>query len=244
MKLKCYISFVLFLITSFSWASISFDDAIQLIEKKKYTQGSEILDSLIQKDPYNAAYYYNYGFSEYHAGNIGKAIWSFEKTLQLDPKNDHVLHNLELCSQKLELPGYQPIESTFMRSLYKFGSNSWAVVGLILIVVVALSLIRYKKASIKQRKTILVATPVLFIFMLFSLYVSYAAKEYQTHSDFWIVTDKNVATYIDVNATGPVKIGEGNRVKEVGKVNEEFSQFELPNGQLTLLKTTQGLKKL
>lgn len=244
MDLKRLLSFLFIMLTIISWSSPDFDKAKKLIDSKKFESASSILDSLIQQDPDNLSYFYNYGWIEYNRGKFGNAIWNFEKALQLNPKNNQTILNLELCHQKLDLPLYTPIHSTFMRSLYQFGSNSWAAIGIGLIIIISLVSIRYRKLSVKQRKIVLYTMPVSLILTILVMFISFAAKEYRTNSDYFIVIDKNIPTYMEEDVTGPVNLSEGNRVKQVEILNENYSRFELPNGQMMLLKTTEALKKL
>ncbi len=46
--------------------------------------------------------YYNLGNAYYRIGNIGNAVWAYEKGLRFDPRNSDLKHNLDLANTRVK----------------------------------------------------------------------------------------------------------------------------------------------
>lgn len=70
---------------SSSAKSGSFDEAVQLVKKRKYKQAIPILDQLIAKNDKNAYYFYERGYAYLKTYKYKQAAADFTKTIELKP---------------------------------------------------------------------------------------------------------------------------------------------------------------
>ena len=64
-------------------------------EDEKFIQAARTYERLLGSAEH-ADLYYNLGNAYYRMGEVGHAVWAYEKGLQFEPRNDDIKHNLEL----------------------------------------------------------------------------------------------------------------------------------------------------
>ena len=77
-----------------------------LYNESAYDSAAVVYESIINKGYSSATLFYNLGNTYYKIGNYPLAIYYYEKSLKLDPKNEDTKHNIEIAqafiSDKIE----------------------------------------------------------------------------------------------------------------------------------------------
>lgn len=70
-------------------------------EDEKFVQAARTYERLLGNVEH-ADLYFNLGNAYYRMGEVGYAVWAYEKGLQFEPRNDDILHNLELVNTRVK----------------------------------------------------------------------------------------------------------------------------------------------
>lgn len=70
-------------------------------EDEKFVQAARTYERLLGNVEH-ADLYYNLGNAYYRMGEVGHAVWAYEKGLQFEPRNDDIKHNLELVNTRVQ----------------------------------------------------------------------------------------------------------------------------------------------
>ena len=70
-------------------------------EDEKFIQAARTYERLLGSAEH-ADLYYNLGNAYYRMGEVGHAVWAYEKGLQFEPRNDDIKHNLELVNTRVQ----------------------------------------------------------------------------------------------------------------------------------------------
>ena len=86
-----------------------------LYNESAYDSAAVVYESIINKGYSSATLFYNLGNTYYKIGNYPLAIYYYEKSLKLDPKNEDTKHNIEIAqafiSDKIESVKYPGLET-------------------------------------------------------------------------------------------------------------------------------------
>ncbi len=69
-------------------------------DEEKYVQSARSFERLLNMVEH-ADLYYNLGNAYYRMGEVGYAVWAYEKGLQFEPRNRDIKHNLELTNTRV-----------------------------------------------------------------------------------------------------------------------------------------------
>lgn len=100
-----------------------------------YAKAVDYYTAIVEQGKHSSKLYYNLGNSWYKQNRLGKAILNYNKALLLDPGDEDTRYNLAMANARIvdkidSVPEF--FFKTWMRDLAMFfGSNSWAVLGLI-----------------------------------------------------------------------------------------------------------------
>ena len=70
-------------------------------DNEKYVQAARSYERLLNSVEH-ADLYYNLGNSYYRMGEVGHAVWAYEKGLQFEPRNRDIKHNLEITNTRVK----------------------------------------------------------------------------------------------------------------------------------------------
>ncbi len=118
--------------------SAKLKQAETLYANQKYDSAALIYQQLIDDDKMEAfELYYNLGNTYYKLNEIPSAILYYEKAAKLQPQNDDLQYNLELCNRMIP-DRLEPVPQLFFvqwyRNLYNAMSvDSWAYLSVLLL---------------------------------------------------------------------------------------------------------------
>ncbi len=111
-------------------------------DDEKYVHAARSYERLLNSVEH-ADLYYNLGNAYYRMGEVGYAVWAYEKGLQFEPRNQDIKHNLELTNtrvkDRIEIPeGFVLLDwynafknSQTVNDLLLWGSVFLLIVGLV-----------------------------------------------------------------------------------------------------------------
>lgn len=97
-----------------------FNRAVQLFEDGKHKSAAEHFEILLEGEVESPVIYYNLGNSYYKSGELGKAIWSYERALLLNARDNDVRWNLDLARKQLQDKAESELYPGFLRWAYQY----------------------------------------------------------------------------------------------------------------------------
>ncbi len=88
-------------VQALSHADSLFLEANQLYSNQYYSEAVSLYDQLINRGYSHTNLYYNFGNAYYQLGELGNAIWAYEKGLELRPQDDDLQFNLKVANARI-----------------------------------------------------------------------------------------------------------------------------------------------
>ena len=183
--------------------------------------------------------FYNLANAQYRLGEIGPAIYNYNRALKADPKNTEASHNLELANRQvidkfsaLPQPAIQRIFADVSKIL---SANSWVFLGLIL---ASLAVIFWFVFLFKSRKSwILTLVVIALICGGIGLLIGYG-KTQQDAQQFGVLIAANsyVKSAPAAEATDLFVVHEGTKMRVLDTF-EGYAKITLPDGQPGWIRT-------
>lgn len=209
-----------------------FQKANKKYAENQYKEALTLYEKIIHSYP-SFELYFNAGNAAYKSGQIAKAVLYYERARKINPVNEDLLYNLHqayrLIPDKVE---YITDPTLPTKVIYLLNGNSWAVTGLVLLLIGSAGLLLYFFSSLLIWRKVGffggIAIALLGMFMLIPAY-------YQWHrwndQDSGIVMAE-VATVFnepDQTAKKMFNLHEGTKCKILKKQNNMY-YIALPNG--------------
>lgn len=124
-----------------------FDKANAMYQEEQYEAAEALYDSIVASGQISAELYYNLGNAQYKNGKIAPCILSYERALQLQPKDADIQYNLELVQQHV-VDELDEVDVFFLKKMMHNwrraqSSDFWATASLIAFVIVLITFIIY-----------------------------------------------------------------------------------------------------
>lgn len=228
----------------------SLDSANAAFARGDYQKSFRLYNTIIEEGNFkNPDLYYNRGVAAYRKGELGSAIWSFEKCLLLDPGHEDAQYNLSLA-RELITDRIEPIPDFMLKRIYKgllfsFSTNGWAWMLFAFAWLSVLGFLGfYWMPQSLLRKGLLLVSAVSFVLMLLSAVLSYQSYRERHIQQEAIVMSPNV--YVksapEEGSADIFVIHEGLKVSYDEQI-EQWIRISLPDGKVGWLKEDQ-IKKL
>jgi tetratricopeptide (TPR) repeat protein len=193
----------------------SFDDGLKAANEKNYKQAIHEFEKIVKEQPQNSAAFYNLGNTYYKNNAFGQAIWAYEVSIKLNPKNTEAPVNIELCYRELTNGNsWQPSISGLQRLIYGIGSTTWAILSIIFSCLITYSIF----SLLKKKNTPWKRFHVMALFGETTLFIGFliaanSSANYPANHDFGIITSKTSPCYLEETAkTADFVINEGAKV--------------------------------
>jgi len=181
----------------------SLQSANEAYENEEYKLALDGYAQLLADGYSSTSLFYNAGNAYYRTGEIGEAIWAYEKSLKIDPSNKDAQGNLKFVNQKTEdridnsLPG---IGAWLQSILFGPYINLWSWMSILSSCLFAFSLVIYFTAKGTRRKKFGLLLGGIFGFIL--LFTTITAHQHKIY-----ITEQTQAIIISPQAevkTSPV----------------------------------------
>lgn len=208
-----------------------------------YASAIQIYENLLKKGE-AAEVYYNLGNSYYKAGDIAKAILSYERALLLQPGNADIRANLEIARSKT-IDKVVPVPEIFFVSWAKslincMSIDAWAKLGVVffILLLVSLYLFFFSKQSV-WKKTGFIAGLVLLAFVILSNVFASQQKSELTNRNDAIVLSPSVTVRSTPSDSGTSLfiLHEGHKVEIKDNSMREWKEIRLEDGKVGWVPT-------
>lgn len=208
-----------------------------------YASAIQIYENLLKKGE-AADVYYNLGNSYYKAGDIAKAILSYERALLLQPGNADIRANLEIARSKT-IDKVVPVPEIFFVSWAKslincMSIDAWAKLGVVFFVLLLVSLyLFFFSRQIVWKKTGFIAGLVLLAFVILSnVFASQQKSELTNRNDAVVLSPSvTVRSTPSDSGTSLFILHEGHKVEIKDNSMREWKEIHLEDGKVGWVPT-------
>jgi tetratricopeptide (TPR) repeat protein len=245
--MRKYLLIILLLIASVAHA----DDNAALLEKgnnaykgKFYQQAIDCYLKVVKAGFEAPQLYYNLGNAYYKLNDYPSAILYFEKAKRLRPGDEDIIFNLKVANTKIT-DKIDAIPEFFLVRWYKgllniFSFNTWAILGIILLVVfLGIFTLYLFSTTLKIRKLAFWFSALPFILtILFFIFAQTQFSSLNNTTEAIIFSPSVTAKSTpDANSTDLFVIHEGTKVKVTDNVGE-WSEIKIENGSKGWVSTS------
>jgi tetratricopeptide (TPR) repeat protein len=186
--------------------------------------------------------YYNLGNAFYKSHKITMALVNYEKASILDPRDEEILHNLELTRQLVideidNLPEFLP-KIWYRRFISLLKTDQWAYISLVAFPVSLLLFLVYLFVRhIRIRKLSFWLAVFLMIISLSTFVFSYHQKRLVYNHSYAIILSPSITikSSPDDSGTELFQLHEGTKVEIVDQLGE-WKEIKLSDGNVGWLK--------
>lgn len=212
--------------------------AEQLYSEAKYDSTAIIYQSIIDSGYQSPELYYNLANTYYKLQEIPTAILYYEKALKLNPNDENITHNLNLCNSLIpdrieEVPRLFFIR--WYKGLYNYlPIDTWAYIGLLLFSIFTLFILIYFMSSKIVWKKIGFWSGILFLMLsLFSFFLtSQKYSSFKQHNEAIVFTPSiTVKSSPAKNSVDLFVIHEGTKVTIMDQVGV-WRKIKIQNGSI------------
>ncbi len=213
-----------------------FRRAETLYQEEKFQEAIEVYEGVRAQGIEDGVLYYNLGSAYFKAGQLGRAILSYERAHRLLPGDDNVRANLEfaneLIADEVAAPSFPPIVD-WLVGLYRLVSPDTLAVGLSLAFIlggVALSLLLSGQWPDRRRLVVwmLVASGLVAVLSGGALAVKLGQASDNVEA---VILTTNAYVRSGPGASNPqlAEVHEGIKVRVLAE-RDDWYQVALPNG--------------
>ncbi len=234
--------------SSYAQQNLSFIEANQAYNKGNYNKAIDLYEKILNSELHSANLYFNLANSYYKLQKIAPSIYNYEKALNLDPTNKSIKINYDYAKQN-RLDHFQNLPKGFLARTYekllsmKTDFWAWCAVVAMLIFVVGFVLF-YRSTFASQRKIYFGIWSFAFLFVLLSLFLSFASYVSKENTKYAIVFSSEITIQSEPNPRSEVllKIHEGTKVKILDQL-DNWKKVMLINGRTGWIPK-EGIKEL
>lgn len=210
----------------------TFEKANELYIEEHYKTAAKSYEQLLDSSHQNAEIYYNLGNAYYKSKRIGLAIWAYEKSLKINPKNEDAKFNLEFVNLQTEDKIEQPnpaISEWLKRLLFGDSINLWAFVSIASSLLLSLTILIFMVSKSRKLRNISMMSGLIFgILLLFSTTTAYFHKQSILDNSKAIIVKEKVEIRISPlkKANVSFELHEGAKI-QILQENENWLQIEV-----------------
>ncbi len=221
-----------------------FDAANQAYRQGKFPEAIETYEQIVHSGNLNGEVFYNLGNAYYKAGNIGKAVLNYERSMKWLANDDDVRHNLQLANLMIT-DRIEPVPRLFVwewwdaiKSAFTLNGITW--LGYAFFVCLVVTVIGVMMAPSYLWRRIALYAGIASLVLLISSAVIFVGKLDQLQrSDHAIVT-VNITTVKnspDMRSTDAFVLHSGIKVSITDKVNNWY-KIRLADGKVGWMEQT------
>lgn len=212
--------------------------------EKRFVDAISFLEQEMETQTNNPSVYFNLGLAYKAEERFPEAIWAFEKTLKLQPKDADAIELIESCY--IEMDDSKTWESetgTFQRALIALGSNFWSGLSILLSFTAGIAIILSKRSKSSNKKKWLLGSAFFSIITLFiCLANASSAYEYEHSHNYAIVLEDFEISSSSLSEKEPqINVPAGTKVRLL-KWNKDGSATVQINQQE--VKVPKGLARI
>ena len=217
-----------------SAAPTDFEGANALYRAEQYRAAAEAYEQLLAEGEAAPTLFYNLGNAYYRLGEVGPAVYAYERGLLLSPGDADLRYNLRFVRQESGLPLQSSLGAviTWQTIAAWFSPDVWAYIGLALLWLAVGSLAVWRLAGVRQvRKRGLIIGAGLLLLCTLPFGLSYSRYQALARADTAVVLYDNVPikSAADANSAIIERSRAGSRVEVLDRIGVWY-KLELDNG--------------
>lgn len=168
--------------------------ANKLFQEQNYSEAIANYEKIISQGFESGTLYYNLGNSYFKEGRIGKAIFSFEKGLKLEPNDEDLQYNLKIANSRT-IDKITEVPKLFLVSWWEglitsLGINGWSILVVLTFwfLLASITVYFFSRKSAWQRITFLSGSISLSILVLL-IVILFARVNREVATDYGILTE-------------------------------------------------------
>ncbi len=241
MKIKHFVGYLFILL---ALPAMSQDFSSKLLKaqdsyaRSQFDSAALIYQSIIDGGYQSPELYYNLGNSYYKLGEIPSAILYYEKAAKLNPNDENIQHNLELCNSMIPDRIDQLPQLFFVKwyvSLYNyFPIDTWAYIGILLISLFSIFLLVFLLSDrLFMKKLGFWFSGFMLILALFAFFLTYQKySSFKKHNEAIIFTPSiTVKSSPAQNSVDLFVLHEGTKVTILDQVSG-WKKVKIQNGSI------------
>ena len=198
---------------------------------EKYKIATSIYDSIISSGLESSDIFYNLGNCYYKKQDWASAIWHYEKSLKLNPRNQNASHNLKLTKLKI-IDQIEIMPQLFYKIWWNnlvslFSTKNWQIISIISIWIALI--IQLLKRSSKYKKKYLTVFCNILVLFLFSIFYSSYEQNYSTTKAIIFSSSASVNSAPTNNSTNLFSLHSGTKVEVIDEIGGWFN-IKIGNG--------------
>ncbi len=219
-----------------------------LYNESAYDSAAVVYESIINKGYSSATLFYNLGNTYYKIGNYPLAIYYYEKSLKLDPKNEDTKHNIEIAqafiSDKIE-----SVPEFFIKTWWKnisntFSINTWSIITLIVFGLLLISLYFYFTARTRGlKKSMFFIGLILIITSICSFSITIKKSNYIKGQNEGIIITPTITVKSSPSSSSVdlFVLHEGSKVKILDHA-DNWDKIKIANGSIGWIPSSTTIK--
>lgn len=219
-----------------------------LYNESAYDSAAVVYESIIKDGYSSATLFYNLGNTYYKIGNYPLAIYYYEKSLKLDPKNEDTKHNIEIAqafiSDKIE-----SVPEFFIKTWWKnisdsFSINAWSVITLTMFGILLICLFFYFTARTRiLKKSMFFSCLILIIMNICCFCITIKKSNYIKSQDEGIVITPTITVKSSPSSSSVdlFVLHEGSKVKILDNT-DNWEKIKIANGSIGWLPSSTIIK--
>ncbi|MCG8578015.1 MAG: tetratricopeptide repeat protein [Flavobacteriales bacterium] len=226
---------------SFGISNSKFHEGNDAYSHQEYALALEKYSQLVSEGYHSAELYYNLGNTHYQLSEIGKAIWSYEKALEIDPSFEDARFNLDFVNMLTVDQIDQDkggLGSWFKGIFFSQSINFWAYMSALMSILLATSLVLFFRSRQRKLKNLSMLLGSVFgLLLLFTLLTAHFHKGYiQDQSNGIIIVESTAVRLSPLEeAQLSFELHEGSKVQIIGS-NAEWVEVEVNENTGWMLK--------
>lgn len=234
--MKRILYFIMLFIAIPVCAESSLEDADNAYMQEHYQKAAEIYEAVLQEGA-NADVYYNLGNTYYRLNNMGKAVLNYERGLMLEPGNEDLRHNLDICQSKMADQFNQQSEMFFItwmkEAVYSKNADQWGVWGIMSLVFAVLFFGLYRFSNhMGLRKIGFFVGLLLFLVSVFTNVAAAMAHSAFENDNRAVILSTAHLYKTSNDKEEPLRaLNPGTTVLIIQENSKGWWEIELPNGK-------------
>ncbi|WP_026913821.1 SH3 domain-containing protein [Christiangramia portivictoriae] len=241
--------FLLVSLSGFSQNQELFEIANLAYQNGEFEAAISSYEKILKDGEASAELYYNLGNAHYKLNNVAPSIYYFEKALQLEPKDEDILNNIEFA-RNMAIDDIDEVEETglsasFDRMIANYSASGWAVFAIAFSVIfVILFLLYYISRNSLKKRVFLGLASLSLLACIITVVFAFQQETFVENNRYAIIFEEVVEVRDEPNLRGEAsyELHEGTKAKVLENF-QEWSRIQLSNGAQGWVQT-QNIRKL
>ena len=214
-------------------SSVTLEQGNELFNSGKFTEASDIYQTLIDQDGANASLLYNLGNSQYRAGDYGRAILSYERAKLLTPRDPDLHANLELARKAATIFDKGKYDPRLEAVIDYLSRDEWArwVIGAALwigLISIGCGLVRVSRPGLRK---VIAASVIVAGFIIIAGATALYLRRDETSRG--VVLTKEASVYLSpFEKAAAVGVPGAGRIVQMGEKSGGFSYVSVPGTEM------------